>query len=205
LLLAITMFSTGQAVIDEIWRQDHRLLIVPRKSRRPLYDGTIEAAWRPSSTSTVGYSPQTSVDDTRLDFMSRDWEICWLVNTDMAPMAAGNDRAEALLHEMVHALAMMAGHDTGSRPLPGRWDSEDEFRAILVTDIYASERGRPLTRTHDGGASMAMPGDWSANQDLQRLLARFSTAQPGLVTRLRSIETPFNPFRGSFQFTDAMR
>jgi hypothetical protein len=217
-------------VIGEIWQQRETLRIVPRAPVRdfnavttpgdlrratiagqPEYDaqGHAQPTWGrgtgQGSSVSIAYSPRTGIDDTHLYFMSRHWEVFWMVHAGLVPLAPGNDRVEILVHEMVHALAMLTGSITGRRYVAGRWDNEDEFRAILVTNIYSSERGRPLRMTHRGGQLMANPGTVGGVQNLAQLLTRFATEMPALTARLRGIETPFNPFRNSFQPTDAMQ
>lgn len=62
---------------------------------------------------------------------------------------AGMRADEVLLHELVHALGMVAGH-LFNTPMGDEFDDEDEFKAILVTNIYSSEIGRPLRLSHHG-------------------------------------------------------
>lgn len=231
-LVRILMFRTGHAVIHEIWERlhHHSLRIVswthpgfnawttPTNypaavtAGQPLHVPDAHGVLHPSgghgtghgSDVVIEYSPSISASDITLYFLGRNWQVLWLVNNNVAPLAPGNESGELLLHEMAHALSFMLGQGTGLRPelRNNNWDTEDEVRAIIVTNIYSSERGRPLRDTHRFG--VLLQGSWSGSAWFRTRLDRFNVALPALVALLRPIDTPFNPFRGNYGITDAM-
>jgi hypothetical protein len=63
--------------------------------------------------------------------------------------SAGMRYDETLLHELIHALGYSTGQSF-SATMGDEFDDEDEFKAILITNVYSSEIGRPLRRDHHG-------------------------------------------------------
>ena len=103
---------------------------------------------------------------------------------------------EVLFHELVHALR--SGHgmlDCGAAR--DRYDTVDDFVAILFTNIYSSERNRPLRMNHRTFSRLPKVRSTSAGY-----LAAYSveieelcTSFPQLTHRLSAVECPFNPIR----------
>src|SRR5258708_23434633 len=61
---------------------------------------------------------------------------------------SGAQPDEILFHEMVHATRQMRGI-FNPMPLGFLYDTEEEFFAILLANIYASETGRPIDLRSD--------------------------------------------------------
>jgi hypothetical protein len=60
---------------------------------------------------------------------------------------------ELLLHELVHALnGAMGLYTPVGHGAEKNFDMPDEFMAIVVTNLYSSQNGRPLRRDHHGHA-----------------------------------------------------
>ena len=103
---------------------------------------------------------------------------------------------EVLLHELVHAIR--SGHgmlDCGAAR--DSYDTVDDFVAILFTNIYSSERNRPLRMNHRTFSRLPKARSSSAG-----FLAAYSveieelcTSFPQLTHRLSAVECPFNPVR----------
>lgn len=234
-LTALMVFRTGAALVHELWGQaPRRVRITPWPLRELNADAAPadnEAAMAPGavphdargrahpewgrgtgrgSSATLRYSPDRFRTDTRLHALENARSpvpllTLWKELGGVHPSAPGSDREEILLHELVHALGFLCGRDTGSVPMGSGWDNEDEFRAILVADILASERGRPLRHLHAWGVLLAHPETWERNPALPGYLSRFTQALPGLAARLGDIDTDFNPFRSAYGRTEAMR
>ncbi len=227
-LLAAIMFRTGAAVVNAIWRRPRRLRIVPwtqpgfnawtaalngsaaTAPGTPWFNGTPPQAQGlgngHGSNIRIQYSPSISQDDTRLYFLDRHAHDPRAIPTGIAHSAPGNDCGELLLHEMIHGLAWMSGCGRGFSPTNDTWDSADEFLPIFVTDIFASERGRPLRITHRFGVLSSNPSVWSTNPALASQIAAIANTAPlhDFVNDLRNIDTRFNPLHGRYGATDSM-
>jgi hypothetical protein len=122
--------------------------------------------------------------------------------TDETLCRPGDDADEFLLHEMVHGLRNMAGV-SHARPMVGtltRYDNEEEFFAILVTNIYMSEKGeRLLRRDHRGHYLLGKDLDTSREflRDVQNasLVQKLYTQQRALCRHIAAVRCRFNPIR----------
>lgn len=227
-LTLLLAFQTGLAVIHEIWSKPRHLRILPYRSRRdpinatatamnaraatapfqPVRSGTdghAHAAWGhgtgTGSDVRIRYSPGLYKDEdafewdinARAGFFGRQFDLYGLM-----PPGPGDDPAEVLLHELVHAVRAMSGREN-CLPMDQGFDTREEFFAVLVTNIYSSERGvfRPLRADH-GSATLADPQDWRDNAQIQTLILNFSYSNPSLTHRLARVKTAFNPFTGSY-------
>lgn len=221
LLLA---FETGRAVIHELWSKRRHLRIVPRHSRsdpvnadtnaansraagapfqpvRDAWDGHHEAAWGfgtgRGTDVVIRYSPEVFDED------AFEWDGTargnWFMWTGTFPPDPGNDRAEVLLHELVHADRMMSGRMNYLAVGHG-FDTREEFFAVLVTNMYSSERGafRPLRADHGTGL-LADPETWRLSSEFQTYVRDLSASSPGLALRLMRVKTAFNPFAGAYE------
>jgi Effector protein len=65
------------------------------------------------------------------------------------PSVPGVEPDEVLFHELVHASRQLRGVQTLS-PVSGGYDNEEEYMAIIITDLYLSEKGKPLRLGHGG-------------------------------------------------------
>lgn len=121
----------------------------------------------------------------------------------------GDDADEYLLHEMVHGLRYMAGV-SHFRPLTGAltfYDNEEEFFAILITNIYMSEKGeRLLRRDHYAHAPLGKDLDTSAeflrHPQHAALIKKLATQQDQLFERIRTVRCRFNPIRRYAKLND---
>ncbi len=227
-LLGAMMFRTGAAVVNAIWRRPRELRIVPwtqpginawtaalsgsaaTTPGTPWFNGTPPQVRGlgngHGSNIRIQYSPSISQDDTHLYFLDRHAHDPRAIPTGTAQFAPGNDCGELLLHEMIHGLAWMSGCGRGFSPTNDTWDTADEFLPIFVTDIFASERGRPLRITHRTGVLSINPDVWSANPALASQIAAIANTPQlhDFVNDLKNIDTRFNPLHGRYGVTDSM-
>ena len=104
---------------------------------------------------------------------------------------------EILLHEMTHGLRQMMGRSVREsiNGNPGM-DNYEEFVAILVSNIYRSERGTAQLRMdHHGFAPLTGPTATPSGFETtyHGYLANFDIEQPRLFGNLRKANASFNP------------
>lgn len=104
-----------------------------------------------------------------------------------------NDRAEVLLHEVCHGLRQMLGLETGRR-MPNGLENDEEFFAILVTNIHSSQRSRPLGGSH-GAGELRQPDSWLTDPVFRATIQRFRRQMPNFTARMAQVGAHFNPFR----------
>lgn len=144
---------------------------------------------RRGSSSTIRYSPGNWVAD-RLT----------LQNFHPGYSGPGTDPDEVLLHEVFHGLRAMQGLTMlRNVPFQRKYDSFDEFFAILVTNIFRSELKRPKLRAdHSDFQSLQSHGftnvhewmDYRLNRSHLRKLRR---QMPNLWRDLKGVKAEFNP------------
>jgi hypothetical protein len=224
-LTLLLAFQTGRAVIEEIWSKHRHLRVVPRHNRRDPVNADAQAtndraanapfqplrdAWDghrlpdgghgtgTGSDARIHYSPSVFTDEDAFEWDGTA-RSAWFNMTGTFPADPGQDPAEILLHELVHALRMMAGR-MDYVALGHRFDTREEFFAILVTNMYSSERGpfRPLRADHSRG-NLADPQTWRDNPELQTLIRNLCASSPALANRLMRLKLPFNPFAGAYE------
>jgi len=117
---------------------------------------------------------------------------------------SGAQPDEVLFHEMVHSTREMLGL-FDPLPLGFLFDAEEEFFAILLANIYASETGRPidLRQNHHGFVHLLEDTDTkfipNPSDPFYRLIAKLVTQQPVMALEIGKINCPFNPIRRYFQ------
>jgi hypothetical protein len=119
---------------------------------------------------------------------------------------SGAQPDEILFHEMVHATRQMRGI-FNPMPLGFLYDTEEEFFAILLANIYASETGRPIDLRSDHHGFEHLTTDTDAKflpkRDMSdyryRLVFKLVHDEPRMVHELRKIHSPFNPIRRYYE------
>ncbi|MCL2714750.1 MAG: hypothetical protein FWD68_09275 [Alphaproteobacteria bacterium] len=136
----------------------------------------------------------------------------------LAVFTAGAQPDEILLHEMVHAVRLMKGLMIPIIPLPNDYENDEEFFAILVANIYASETHRVI-RVSKGVSYPDQRADHNKYKlsteseidfmpakddgDFHFVLVRKLVAeQPAFTNSLRQVDCPFNPIRRYFELTE---
>jgi hypothetical protein len=114
---------------------------------------------------------------------------------------AGDLPDEVFLHEIVHSLRFLQGK-SNQIPTEGTarlYNNEEEFLAILVTNIYMSEKKAPLLRAHHfNHTPQKAPRDTSAgflrDPEVLQLVKKYATEADGLGPKLQTVTTvTFNP------------
>ncbi len=215
-LMTISSFRTGSAVIRAISSQTRNLQIIPwigggskdspnasesaedyeaATARNRLQRGKDGEALRPlrrgtgaGSDATVKYLPYIFAQNMKGADQGAD--------ESKAPPGTLQD--EALLHEIVHALEDMAGRLVRRRiPFQPRSSDWGEWFAILITNIYRSERRLPLLRRHHAGFSAY---ETTAEGFLLTAmnpthLRQFRRRYPMLFSEIRTVGAEFNPVK----------
>jgi hypothetical protein len=124
----------------------------------------------------------------------------------------GAARDEILMHELVHAYMIQRGissirnlqHARYARRLR-RFDIVDDFFAVMITNVYASECGRPIRRDHHGFQALNRNAmSVISDPRFGKLFDALARAAPDLVAGLRSIDTAFNPWHPKMDLIDAI-
>ncbi len=114
---------------------------------------------------------------------------------------------EILFHEMIHATRQMRGI-FNPLPLGFLYDTEEEFYAILIANMYASETGRKIDIRADHHTFNHMVTDTNelflpkkdAADYRYRLIAKFVQKEARLAAGLARLKhVPFNPVRRYFE------
>jgi len=129
---------------------------------------------------------------------------------------AGSAHDEVLFHEMVHAVRSARGINARNRELSEAYDNEDEFVAILITNIYMSEQQRTVLRKdhapeqqlrkdHHRFDKLETDTDETFLPHLDEFDYRYSlvnklvTQDSMLAGQLQLVPSKFNPIRRFFQ------
>ena len=117
---------------------------------------------------------------------------------------------EILLHELVHAFRRVSGKRARVETDGGliNYDSNEEFIAILVTNIYVTDPTNriktALRRDHHGFATLEpeLAGSFEffeISLDAFQLVDRLCTDHPGLTKALAGVPAIFNPLAAYYQ------
>jgi hypothetical protein len=103
-----------------------------------------------------------------------------------------------LLHELVHAVRPAAGRKLMDQPTQDGWTNLEEFFAVVVENIYRSERGDKVLRGGWDQSRLRADASTSAGFLKDKVMrARIEDAlkREEVARRLaRLSEIPFNPF-----------
>ena len=102
---------------------------------------------------------------------------------------------EVLLHELVHATRKVRGV-LYRMPMSGGYGNQEEFLAVLVANMYRSEKKQTnLFDYHGGPIDAAKFLDSGLRPPIRTVLAGLRSAQPSLYAALAKVQTAFNPVR----------
>ena len=204
----------GQAVLRHLWKQ---LEIRPWRntrqnaSARPLQRADARPAGQPDRYDSDSF--HTAHDDTghAIEWMPRgtgrgsDVLVRFtpaLYLSPSAPIPAGRlvprYADSTLLHELVHAVRMMWGVMNTLRFETGRDDrvwgfhNSEEFYAILIENMYRSERGLPMRADHLSDRRLSFQCHRRGSDDPyvqleRRWIAKLALEMPTLVSELERI------------------
>ncbi len=127
-----------------------------------------------------------------------------------APNNRGNMIDEVLHHELVHAFRRVSGKRARVETSGGLmdYDSNEEFHAILVTNIYISDPSNKiktgLLRDHQASSRPLQPelasslSFFESSMNTFSLISQFCTDHPVLSRALAKVPAPFNPLAAFF-------
>jgi hypothetical protein len=109
----------------------------------------------------------------------------------------GHRADEILLHELVHSLRSCQGLVDCQRPDGiGDYDNVEEFYAVLLANIYMSEKGRsPLRADHHDYHPLMRPEEFHKSFLAESLIGQLWTQQRALVQAVAAVDCAFNPIR----------
>lgn len=112
---------------------------------------------------------------------------------------------ESLLHELVHTFRKISGklkRDPVRKGLSFYGDNE-EFIAVMVQGIYASERKKPIRASHTGHFEINKELNTSlkfykSGTETFKLVDAFCRENPGFTKGIAEIDTAFNPINAYY-------
>jgi|SRR5215475_1216296 len=199
LLTGLLETSSGSALRNQIAAAGHDLRILPHfdfshYAVPPHYALGLSTSARP------GNDPVSTLTDvaSTINFSPSKW------GRDGKPgslgfRGPGSDADEVLFHELVHGLRSRTGVDIPKSDLDDDCASDEEFVAIVITNIYLAEKGETALRgSNDAFSAMRRPRDFLGNAQHVRLLRAFRESQPELFAALADIPESkawWNPVR----------
>ena len=207
----VSATRTGAAVIEGILRNgDRREGVLIRSTFHAINNaitnpvGARGNSDQPNSTATSLLNAPGRGAGSTIDYFPFEWP-------GIGTGGPGAARDEILLLELVHAYMIQRGvssvrnlHRRRYAQRVRSFDIVDDFFAVMITNVYASERGRPIRRDHRdvrhtlGRNAMSIASD----PRFAPFFAALASGAPDLVTVLRSIDTPFNPWRPRMELID---
>jgi Effector protein len=138
-------------------------------------------------------------------FFKPGGEVGSCVNADADDPCIGLTDEEVLVHELVHAMRDMEGkfNPIALREPDKDYDDVEEFYAILVANIFMSERGEKQLRKDHHDVKHPLKAAWSTSAGFlsdatnRKWVSRFCLfEEPTLARQIAALTTsPFNPIR----------
>jgi hypothetical protein len=192
--------------------------IPARQTGKIILEGIIDTGWGVAVVPYTG-SACNSVTDGRAKMVKGNGfnvvvqfklDASCFVDPKTRDFKPGGTPAESLFHELVHAFRLVTGKATDRKgPLnpyvPNSlknypdYDVVEDFFAILVTNIFASETGRPLRANHDD--TTLMPPQLSTSKgfldvpEYLELVKDFCYDHKSVAEKIRDVPSQFNPIR----------
>jgi hypothetical protein len=120
----------------------------------------------------------------------------------------GSDPDQTLFHELVHALRAAVGV-TYSSPTNQHYDNEEEYLAIVLTNVYMSSQGAATFRGDHYTGVLQHPDQFLDNVQQvdmgpRMLLERFRLRQPDFFRDLAQIKSAFARFNPVREYNDEL-
>jgi Effector protein len=119
---------------------------------------------------------------------------------------------EVLLHELVHAFRKVSGKEKTTPLSKGLifYDDNEDFNAVLVQGIYASERRKPIRASHFRHFEIAKELNGSlkffkSSSEAFKYVEKFCLENPGFTKGFININTHFNPINAYYQDREIAR
>ena len=180
LLDAMSNRSVGAALLRGVSTHGVRVTITPH----PRAECDARGGWSAPGVGFVTFTPR--------DFMSRSPLGCNHANS------AGADPREILFHELVHALRGIAGKWRDGRVggLNKTFTGDEEFIAIMLTNIYSSERGRKTRESHEGFVPLSQTSESTVMSAAKiTLIEVVKQDHPEMFQRIARSSAKYNPLR----------
>jgi hypothetical protein len=148
------------------------------------------APWQPSGAPVIGSGTGSPA---RVRFTPGMWGPAGMcAGTATGP---GSQRVEVLLHEIVHGMRATVGLLL-CQALGLHYDTEEEFVAVTVTNMYMSEAGATQLRaSHLGFQPLTSPSRFYCGEaEQRRMIQRIFSQQPNFARALSRVPCRFNPF-----------
>lgn len=148
------------------------------------------APWQPSGAPVIGTGAGSPAQVSFTPGMWGPSGSC--AGTASGP---GSQPVEILLHEMVHGMRATAGF-LHCEAMGLHYDTEEEFVAVTVTNMYMSEGGAmQLRASHLGFAPlMNLSTFYGSVAEHSRMIRRLFVQQPQFARALSRVRCRFNPF-----------
>jgi Effector protein len=132
----------------------------------------------------------------------------WEIGSFCFKSGPGGTTDEILMHEMLHTYRRVNGTFIGKAfsKTEKDFDTVEEIFAIVLTNIYISEKGKPLLRKDHQGFNV-LPQQWTTSDGIMRdhdyneWISKFWNTDNALASKLSHSTAPFNPFRDYRQVT----
>jgi hypothetical protein len=212
----------NQAQIDDFDFQVGMLVdqILKRKTGQIILKGIYYSGWAivvlpftsPSCNSITTGRPGRDLIEGRGFNVAVSFKLdpsCW-VDPNTKDFKPGGTPTELLFHELVHAFRLVTGKASDRKGplnpyLPDKlknypeYDVVEDFFAILVTNIFASETGRPLRASHADltllPPHLSTSKGFLAVQEYAELVREFCSDHRSVSQQIRDVPSPFNPIK----------
>lgn len=198
LLKDLNTTTVGGLVLTEVLKTGKSMLI--EHSRRSGDGQAVPKSWKdatPKNKKALDPSPGDNHDptggvkgtglgsDVSIWYTPAQWhEASSTCTTGLC--GPGSARDEVLLHEVFHGLRIMLGK-IDSVPMGDSFNTQEEFFAILVTNVYQAEMGRPLRANHSDFNELKNAGKFS--KTYRARINALKTQQADLVKALEKVPT----------------
>jgi hypothetical protein len=198
LVNGILFTKTGQA-IDTLIRQHGSVWIQPSDSQ----DAQAETTGVSEATAWINFYPNTGDQNANVTLKLGTMGTMKVKTIRLSPGFAPD---EILCHELVHA-ARILGNDDGPQ-------NEEEFFAVLVANIYISEKGKSYSDLRYHYDALSRPMDekdvepfifllqWDGQKKEEHLLLieKFCRQHPTIAPMIAKAPAKFNPIRDFYAY-----
>jgi len=201
----------GKALLNETNASTHTIAILPidfvptSKKWVKYHDNAIASPDSAVRSTTPGmYAGRSSRDGSSLTGIGTGSDSQIFFSPErVRPGGPGFNPDEILFHEMVHAVRDAQGASASGYHMGKGYDNAEEFAAIVVTNVYLSEKKQTQLRASHGRGVLLDPDKFLDSPlvpapGARGLLGTFRLRQPRLFAALAAIDrsvAAFNPFR----------